>query len=45
MRKQIDAMMEADDKLTSTKLRCQLVEIYPTLEVSLNTLKRARKDN
>ena len=45
MRKAINEMMEADDELTSTKLRSQLVEKHPTLKVSLNTLKRACKEN
>ena len=45
MRKVIDEMMEADDELTSTKLRSQLVEKYPTLKVSLNTIKRVRREN
>ena len=32
MRKAINEMMEADDELTSTKLRSQLVEKHPTLK-------------
>ena len=45
MKKLIDELMEDDDELTATELRSQLVQKYPTLSVSLNTIKRARREN
>lgn len=45
MSKLIDKLMEADDELTASELKSQLVQKYPALDVSLNTIKRARRKN
>ena len=40
----IDDCMADDDELTATKLQAMLKERYPSLEVSVSTIKRARME-
>ena len=40
----IDDCMGEDDELTATKLRDKLLERFPTLNVSVSTVKRARME-
>ena len=40
----IDRIMVENDELTAYELLCQLKEAYPSLNLSLSTVHRARRD-
>lgn len=42
--KKIDDLLSANDELTARQIRDLLKEQYPHLEVSLSTIKKARKE-
>ena len=45
MSKIIDDLLEENDELTARMIRRKLEEKFPQLQVSIATVKRARKDN
>jgi len=45
MSRMIDNMLQENDEMTARHLRVKLMETFPTLRVSLSTLKRVRKEN
>ena len=44
MVKKIDDLLTENDELTARQIRARLKAEYPSLEVSLSTIKKARKE-